>query len=1028
MGLFDEPAAPRKQWADIEERVGMSWLVKIGISALVIGLVLLLNEVVPRMGKGGKVALAYTLSVALLALGVRGEKSEKYRNIARVVLGGGWAATYGTTYALHNVSAVQVVESPVLGFLLLFGVAAGIVAHSLRYDSQTVTGFAYVLGFVTVVLGQMNLWTMVASALLAVSLVVVLKMRRWYWLEPVGIAATYIVHWAWLRQVFEGLADRKQFADFKASAVLLTVYWVIFTASHFLRDDREREQKLWLTGAFLLNVAGYLAVMRYQSLYPELRFWFLLGVGTTYLVLCGAARAINRRLAFLLASTLGVALLVVAIPYRYSGARLEFIWLLEAEALLFIGWRLAEPHLRNLGWGAAAVLAPYVIYHDIVDRVNKWQEPDRQLGMLLLFIGLAYLANERFVQRFLKDTATQIDRGAAMIAGPVATLMLLTAAFVAFPYMWVAVAWAGLALALWEYGHRLDDQTLRYCGIAAALFAVFRLVIVNVQKAPAAGAANLRVWTTVLAVAICFVLARRMRSAQAAEAPGPPIQEFFGRGPAAMFAWVATVPASFLAVAEAAKHKPHLFLSVPEVTWGLLGLAALAIFISYPIAVGLLMTATWLALPYMWTALVWTGLAVAVSEIGLRRKDGVLRTCGHVAALLAIARLLLVNMQYAPPMAGANQRVVTVALAVAVFYLFARRMSPAKSEPELETSITDEIVWRGGMPAVYTWLGALLAGLLIWNEVTRAAVGLAWAMLGLALVEVAKPLADRALRAQGYTLLALSFVRLCIADLNMGAAEGISPRLVTVTLLAAIYYYSAFTADKELTRLPAVLLWLGTSGLVALLRFELAEHWVSVAWATATVALFFLGRWLRRDAFVYQAYLLTLLVAMRAAFDDFDQADTRMKTVVAVSVLFYLLLGTSLFEKKRRLAAGAAAITSDRPRWLEAVDTNPQHLFFFVPTILLTVLLYLEVPRSYLTAAWGAEGVVVFLIALRLGERAFRLFSLGLILLCVGRLVLMDVWAFDPIGRIISFMGLGVASLLVGFLYTKNREKWRRYL
>jgi hypothetical protein len=427
---------------------------------------------------------------------------------------------------------------------------------------------------------------------------------------------------------------------------------------------------------------------------------------------------------------------------------------------------------------------------------------------------------------------------------------------------------------------------------------------------------------------------------------------------------------------------------------------------------------------------VWTGLAVAASEIGLRRKDGVLRVCGHITALLAIGRLLLINMQYAPQFPGANQRVVTVALAVAVFYLFARRMSPAKSEPELETQITDEIVWRGGMPAVYTWLAALLAGLLIWNEVTRAAVGLAWAMLGLALVEVSKPLADRALRAQGYTLVALSFVRLCIADLNMTAAEGISPRLVTVTLLAAIYYYSAFTADKELTRLPAVLLWFGTSGLVALARFELPEHWVSVAWAAATVALFFLGRWLRRDAFAYQAYLLTLLVAMRCAFDDFYQADTRMKSVVAVSVLFYLLLGTSLFEKKRRLAAGTAGATADeRPRWLEAVDTNPQHLFFFVPTILLTVLLYLEVPRSYLTAAWGAEGVVVFVIALRLGERAFRLFSLGLLMLCVVRLVWQALAGdMSATGKIVSFMGLGLAMLLVGFLYTRYRDTWKKYL
>lgn len=112
-------------------------------------------------------------------------------------------------------------------------------------------------------------------------------------------------------------------------------------------------------------------------------------------------------------------------------------------------------------------------------------------------------------------------------------------------------------------------------------------------------------------------------------------------------------------------------------------------------------------------------------------------------------------------------------------------------------------------------------------------------------------------------------------------------------------------------------------------------------------------------------------------------------------------------------------------RWL---DDNPQHLFFFVPTLLLTVLVSLEAPRAYLTAAWGLEGVVVFLVALKLGERVFRWFGLGLFLLCIGRIVFVDAWALDPLGRIISFMGLGAALLVVSFLYARNRDTWKKYL
>jgi uncharacterized membrane protein len=95
---------------------------------------------------------------------------------------------------------------------------------------------------------------------------------------------------------------------------------------------------------------------------------------------------------------------------------------------------------------------------------------------------------------------------------------------------------------------------------------------------------------------------------------------------------------------------------------------------------------------------------------------------------------------------------------------------------------------------------------------------------------------------------------------------------------------------------------------------------------------------------------------------------------------------------------------------------------------LLTTLLALEMRHGMVTLSWGVEGVAVFLLALSLGERSFRLTGLGLLLLCVGKILLVDVWRLDPRDRYLTFIVLGAALLLVSFLYTRNREALRQYL
>ena len=262
--------------------------------------------------------------------------------------------------------------------------------------------------------------------------------------------------------------------------------------------------------------------------------------------------------------------------------------------------------------------------------------------------------------------------------------------------------------------------------------------------------------------------------------------------------------------------------------------------------------------------------------------------------------------------------------------------------------------------------------------------------------------------------------------------------VLTIALLAAIYYFTAFNTEDS-PRIRVALLWFGTISIAALLRFQLPAEWVAVGWAALTVVLYALGRGFTLTTFSRQAYAMALVAGIRCAFDNFYQVgawrftSVRTATVSLSAALLYILFAGSQLAKKHVPAelsdanADQAEGNSIRKMWA-LIETHPQHLFFFIPTTLLTVLLSLEVRRGFLTAAWGLEALVVFLAVLKMEERAYRWFSLLLFLLCVGRLVGIDIWTLDALGRIVSFMALGATLLAVSFLYARHREIFRRVL
>jgi uncharacterized membrane protein len=107
---------------------------------------------------------------------------------------------------------------------------------------------------------------------------------------------------------------------------------------------------------------------------------------------------------------------------------------------------------------------------------------------------------------------------------------------------------------------------------------------------------------------------------------------------------------------------------------------------------------------------------------------------------------------------------------------------------------------------------------------------------------------------------------------------------------------------------------------------------------------------------------------------------------------------------------------------------RPEQFMFFVPFLLLTLMLALKLRAGMVTVAWGIEAVLIIVLALIVGERSYRLTGLALLLICVGKIMVMDAWQLQPRDRYITLIILGAALLTVSFLYSRYREAIRRLL
>ena len=855
-----EPA-PRSG-LDLEEMLGTNWLNKIGIGILVLGLAFFLAYQLQNLGPAGKVLLGVGLSAAMIAVGVRYETNERYRILARASAAGGWALLYFVSYAVYHVPAAQVVFSRELDFFLMLAVAAAIVGYSLRYKSQATTALAFVLSYLTVGIHHTSFYSLAASVILAVTIVALAFRMQWFALEVFGIVATYFNHFLWVSPVIEGMgANRVEFPEFRLSVLLLAFYWLLFRLSYIYRQVDDDNQERQSTAAALLNGFCFLGLLRYQSVHPEWAFWALLTLGAAELALAALA-ARRRRIAFVVLATLGSALLVAAVPFRYSGSDLSVLWLVAAETFLLAGVFTREIVFRRIGMLTLAIVSAQMIFGTgaplLELRLSSSPDVTPDYTTAVLFAVGAFLCylnshwvRTRWPNLFRQEFDSTIMSSLTYVGG----LLALLAAWFAFPGMSTAVVWATLALLLGVAGKEFVQPALAVQGNLIAVAAIVRLITLNLFSAEQWHGVSLRLITVGITALLLYAAAPFARAAD--EGKDGPWSVF-----TAAYTWAASI---------------------------LLGLLV------------------WNEVAPLNVALVWMLLGLVLLEIGLSLNAGFLRVQGYTALVASFLQMLVVNLDAAVAPGQISPRISRVLpLAIAYYYTDWRLRRAASG-----LDVKKEKLQQAG--TVFTYLGTITLAALLDFELQPPWVAAGWAALALIAIAAAYGVKRRDYLHQSFLLaaavavrtIAYNFFQLNIVGTSFLQSNRVYAGTAIVLLCAALPFAFALrrSSSRDADTFPQdippeqVFFFVPFVLLTMLVALDSTRGQLTVNWGIEGVVVFLFAVWVGERSFRLSGLGLLLMCAAKIFLIDVWGLDPQSKYITLIALGAALVLVSYLYTR-----------------------------------------------------------------------------------------------------------------------------------
>ena len=744
------PEPPRKA-VDWEAVLGGNLLNKAGVLLLIVGIALFLGYSLRELGPGGRIAIGALASLTLLGAGMFAEKREDYKMFGRGLIGGGWAGLYFTTFAAYAIPAAQIIASPVLGTMLLVAVSAAMVAHSLRYRSETVTGMAYVLSFLTLGISGVPTLAIVATIPVAASLIFIAYRFDWTRLIIAGLPVAYAVFFL----QSQGMA----IAQPDLTKAMLLTYWIVFEAAEVLRPSGSRLPFLlnaicfsflaW--GSPVIGASAYAASVAMRIAYKrEYR-----GAVTAFTVLCASA-----------------------IFQHTTGLMTAGCLLVEAELLFLAGVRFNERYVRYLSAGVFFVAIVQLMDAGATSHTREWA--------LMTVVAAVLMYANRYLHR--------ASVGYSWVGTALTAIVLATET----KTEWLGVAWLALAGALAFVHSRTEAKEFDWQAAVMGMLSVIMLAAVNVigleQPRPLPWAPQL--------VAALMLFAGAMRSRFANQAAT------VGTAMAAALVWN-VLPAPMVALGWAALALA-LFESPFKRQGEAMALAAFGrlFFANFDTPQRMLTATPVVALQYYLYArgrrwFVYTGAIAAASLIrfeagrlhavlgwgamfvicqylGARRENRDLRYQAYLLAAVTFVHCWVTNF-YEPAVFARVYIGAAVIASLFAAHLVSRRDQETFGRP------------------LFSTLGSALLSVLLFQEVSGKVLTMAWAAQGAVLLACGFGLRERHVRLTGLALLAACTGKLFFYDFaTLDTPYRIASFLVLGALLiAGSWVYTRFRKQLE---------------------------------------------------------------------------------------------------------------------------------------------------------------------------------------------------------------------------------------
>jgi hypothetical protein len=824
--------SPRSAPVDWEALIGGNLLNKIGALLLVIGIMSFLAYYGTQMGPAGRAGCSVLVSLVLLGAGVGLERNETYRMFALGLIGAGWAALYATAFAIYALPAARIIDNPFVGSFIVLLVAGGMIAHSLRYQSQGVTAVAFFSAFAALAITPNTLFAVLCLIPLAAAVLYLAQRFNWYHMALMGVAATYGAC-AW-----RGSSN----APLYETELLFIGYWVLFEVFDLMRFAR-RVGGWSVELIFPLNAAGFLGLsfVSWTSKAPDTIWMFSACAAALYLVdtlwrvkieldLAEQGTAVPTAIpdriragTFEAPLSLAAFLSAAAVVEKITGLWISIALATEAQALFAAGMRFRSRFLRGLAMVgfACSILAIFgdPHYNSLVNvaghMTHKW-----------VFVALFHVLLF-YVNRAMSESGSFVGTGFSW-AG---SFLLAVVVGNELPEVYAGFGCMLLGTLLFEFGNARKLKEFRQQGYAS-LFCGSLGALTYISEAKGNPWIPLALSTGLTYLAALRVGLLENRDQQA----GRDVREW-------VFAeWCASALTALSATVLMVKHISDDNIGV----------------------------ALW-------------GLALVLLELGLQRLPTRLRFFAHPVAAMAF----IATLGHAPnnPVKPAPPHIwLPFFGAAAAAMIMSGRISIASQE--LVTRVE-----RGVARNLLSGAGLLFALIAFWVAVPDEFVPAAWAVLAIAVLFAGNALDVLAWRLEAHAIAVFAG----FSAFAMAIPEGHAHRLLAVALLIAAYAaLRVLSLPREGFEQSAPLVHEGAAGILAaaLIYQEVSGGMLTIGWGAEALALLGLGFVFRERPLRLEGLGLFLVCVLKLFLYDLRNLETPYR-ILSFIALGLILLGVS---------------------------------------------------------------------------------------------------------------------------------------